>query len=122
MYLKLPGGTANPGYLARHKRLWRKRGSAKDLPCVDCGKCNSEWSQVHGTDGLDLENDYVPRCVSCHRKYDGAYANRAKLNYRQVASIKRLYSEGGYTYAMLGKAFGVSPSTVGDIIKGNTWS
>lgn len=74
-----------PTFDAAHKRLNRARGSAKSFPCVDCGGPASEWSYDH-TDpealfervgavmtpySLDLDR-YVPRCVSCHRRFDGA--------------------------------------------------
>lgn len=62
------GDTA--GYQARHSRVWRARGKASAQVCVDCGGAAKEWSQVHGTDGLDVF-DYEPRCRHCHYVYDG---------------------------------------------------
>jgi hypothetical protein len=58
-------------YMARHKRLHKARGSAKDHQCVDCKSQAIDWSQKHGTTGLDFD-DYEPRCRSCHKLYDGA--------------------------------------------------
>ena len=60
----------DPGYETRHDRLRRKRGQARKHPCTDCKGPAIEWSQIHGTDGLDVWNDYVPRCKKCHHAYD----------------------------------------------------
>jgi hypothetical protein len=59
--------------------LHKIRGSAKELPCVDCGIKNSEWSQVRDTDGLDVYDHYVPRCRYHHFKYDGRFDKRDAL-------------------------------------------
>ena len=66
-----------PTHQGRHQRLRRARGKASDAgPCIDCGKEAYDWSQVHGTDGLDIYNDYVPRCRSCHLAYDDPITKR----------------------------------------------
>lgn len=57
-------------YNARHSRLRRNRGSASRYLCVDCGELAEHWSQVHGTNGMDLYNHYRPMCCSCHHEYD----------------------------------------------------
>lgn len=58
-------------YKNRHQYLRRRRGKATDAgPCADCGGLAAQWSQIHGTAGLDLWSDYVPRCRDCHHKYD----------------------------------------------------
>lgn len=74
-----------PSFAAIHKRLSRTRGPARNFTCVDCGRPAREWSydgndphELVGLVGgfmcpysLDLDH-YEARCVSCHRKYDGA--------------------------------------------------
>lgn len=74
-----------PTWAAIHKRLARTRGSAERFSCVDCGGIAQEWSydgsdpdELIGRSGksnvsysLDL-NHYQPRCISCHRIFDGA--------------------------------------------------
>lgn len=60
----------DPSYDTRHDRLRRARGKARVHACVDCGGPADEWSQVHGTDGLNVETDYVPRCKKDHHAYD----------------------------------------------------
>lgn len=80
-----------PQFDAIHKRLSRARGSASKYPCVDCGKDAQEWSynqsdpaelyQAFGAAqvpySLDI-NNYDPRCISCHRKFDGTGRNRPR--------------------------------------------
>ena len=56
-------------YGARHGRVVEAKGKAKNFPCIDCHGKACDWSQTHGTKGLDPE-DYQPRCRSCHMKYD----------------------------------------------------
>lgn len=77
-------------YTGVHKRLERQRGAATNFRCVDCGEGAREWSYdgrdtsehfdiVRGSRvaySLALEH-YEPRCVSCHRKHDGA-GNRGR--------------------------------------------
>jgi len=52
-----------------HRLLSRARGKACEHDCVDCGKQAKHWSQTHDTNPNDFDN-YNPRCVSCHWKYD----------------------------------------------------
>lgn len=44
-----------------------------------------------------------------------------KLNNMQVLTIKQLYNENNYTQLVLAQMFGVSRSTIGDIINERTW-
>lgn len=71
-----------PTFTAVHKRLERTRGRACHLTCIDCGGTAREWSysggdteQLVSPNGSAYSTDlslYVPRCVPCHRKFDGA--------------------------------------------------
>lgn len=56
-------------YQRVHKLIRSKRGSASNYECVDCSSNAKDWSHVHGSDHFDLDS-YVPRCKSCHFKYD----------------------------------------------------
>jgi hypothetical protein len=57
-------------YNAMHKRVRSALGPAREKQCVDCGGEAAEWSKRKGTAGLQPE-DYEPRCIECHRTYDG---------------------------------------------------
>lgn len=61
-------------YGRKHKRIIEQKGKASDYKCVGDGinSCNKQarhWSNVDHLYSLDPDN-YQPRCVSCHRKYD----------------------------------------------------
>jgi hypothetical protein len=59
-----------PGYHARHKRVYAARGKASGYACEnDCGKAAHDWATIHGTQGLDVW-DYVALCKLCHYVYD----------------------------------------------------
>jgi hypothetical protein len=68
---------------AMHGRVAVKYGSAKDQRCFDCGKQACDWSQAHGTTGLD-EDDYFPLCRSCHVTYDMTDERRQKIRDHQT--------------------------------------
>lgn len=65
-------------YTARHKRVRRERGPANQQKCKFCGEQARDWAQVHGTDGLDIQNDYNPLCRACHIEYDNTMKTRAE--------------------------------------------
>jgi hypothetical protein len=117
-------------YKKRHARLHYYRGSAaRTGPCVDCGEPRSEWSQKHGTTGLDFDNDYVPRCRRCHRNYDevnrpvnvkvllkfprSTYVYR--LSWTAVREIRRR-AGSGEKHAKLAREFGISRSHVTNVV------
>lgn len=77
-------------YAVVHYRLRFARGRAADQACVDCEGQAREWSLTHdavgrrqlvgvpagearkeGTWVSDNPMDYEPRCIRCHRSYDG---------------------------------------------------
>ena len=64
-----PKWNPNPTIATIHKRIVREYGSAKMYLCNDCDNPARDWSWIHDTDWKDIEN-YVPRCRSCHLKYD----------------------------------------------------
>jgi hypothetical protein len=72
------------GYAAVHQRNLRSKGSAGQFSCVDCGGRAAEWSYNHSgvkerieyrSDGVSVPystdpDQYEPRCVPCHRRFD----------------------------------------------------
>lgn len=83
-------GTNHPGWLGDsatyevlHQRVRKARGSASRYGCVDCGARAKHWSYDRsdpdakfqpgkGPYSLDIDR-YVPRCVSCHKRFDMAF-------------------------------------------------
>lgn len=75
-----------------HDRLGNMLGPAKAHLCVDCGGRAAEWS-YKGSDPSEKTDPrrpdagpystdpefYVPRCVSCHRRFDNARKREAAL-------------------------------------------
>lgn len=61
----------NAGYSTKHR--WVKKLKGKPDHCEDCGlsdpKRKYEWSN-RDHKYRRVKEDYVSRCVSCHRKYD----------------------------------------------------
>jgi len=112
------------GYRGRHLRVQRARGSANEHACVDgCGRQAEEWAQIHGTDGADPEH-YVPRCVKCHRAYDGTHAKPGEQNHNAIlteAQARGIWASVGATRRELAEHFGVSAAAIKDIRLGRNW-
>ncbi len=70
----LPKGKAHwrwsniPSKAAIHRRIHRSKGKASQFPCYDCGKPARDWSSQTGK--YDKNDEFVPRCRSCHIKKD----------------------------------------------------
>lgn len=79
----------NPGYLAMHKQVYRRRGTASAHPCAHCGGPAKQWAYDHadpneriGTmvvrgEPVELRysedpEHYLPLCISCHVRFDQA--------------------------------------------------
>ena len=62
----------NAGFSAIHKWVSRSKGKASLHKCIDCGEQAEHWSNVDHSYKRNLE-DYKPRCIGCHRKYDKKY-------------------------------------------------
>jgi hypothetical protein len=68
---------------ARHLRVMRKRGKARQYLCDGCcGSAAQDWARLHDRSGLD-PFDYVPLCRRCHWHYDEA-AHRPNVTLMQA--------------------------------------
>ena len=76
-----------------HRRVRETRGNAAEHACARCGKRAREWAQIHGTDGLDIQLDYAPLCVSCHRQYDDSPERRQALSQSWTPERRAALSE-----------------------------
>lgn len=96
-----------------HRRVVRAMGSASEHPCTDCGNPAKHWSYDHkdpderlgdkGAFSLDI-NHYLPRCVSCHKRFDLALKpiRRKPID---LDEVRRLHAAGvrvRHMTAMLG--------------------
>lgn len=57
-----------------------------------------------------------------NRNPKGEELPQAILTACQVKKCKELYATGDFTYRGIAKMFGVHPVTIGDIIRGDTWT
>lgn len=102
-----------PGYYAAHQRVRDERGTASEYPCVDCGRPAQEWTYVHhdpeevrdhyGTYSLNPDY-YAPRCVRCHRRFDGMY--RTATRTERLLSLSCYWPAGGRRCVYCGAAPG----------------
>ena len=72
---------------------------------------------------LGAPSDNVQDCLSKGRRI-GASGEKHKdaiLTEKNVLRIRRIYAMGKHTQSEIGKRFGVSPRTVSDAVRGNTW-
>jgi hypothetical protein len=65
--LRRPDST---NYRTLHGRVRRARGRASAHQCSFCPSPARDWATVHGTDGTDPAEHYIPLCRSCHLTYD----------------------------------------------------
>ena len=133
-------GSTNPNWTgdaasqsALHQRLRSHRGSASRHVCVDCGKPALDWSQTHGTTGLDLDNDYNPRCRSCHTRYDGkaqfsaGFVHRgsehgqAKLKEEDIPVIRQRLARGE-SQRVIALSYDVHQVTISNVKLGRSWT
>jgi hypothetical protein len=115
-------------YSAKHKRVSRTRGAARNYPCADeCGRQAMDWALIHGRDGRDPDS-YRPLCRSCHMVYDqvgnfewrpGELGTCAKLTWEKVREIRSL--RGTDSARAIGNRYGVSRSNIFMIWYGKTW-
>lgn len=57
-------------YRSRHQRVRNRRGSPSRQSCAHCGAPARDWATIHGRDGMDPLEDYMPLCRPCHLAYD----------------------------------------------------
>jgi hypothetical protein len=88
-----------------------------------------EIDRIDNSRGYEPSNcRWVTRKANCHNRrkrnphyHDGEKNPSAKLTDLIVLQIKLEYSRGLKSYSMLSKEYGVTPSTVQDLVKGRTW-
>lgn len=114
-------------YQGVHTFLAVTYGPARNRLC-SCGEQAAHWAYQHtSTDerfdergkvfSLNPE-DYLPMCLPCHRKLDGASC----LTPPDVRYIRSLHRLVGLSAHRIAKQLGLQPRVVWDILKGNTWA
>jgi hypothetical protein len=118
---------------AIHQRLRVERGPAKNFDCERCGKQAYDWSQLHGTNGLDLYQNFRALCRSCHNVYDeknhyfanadhkGEKHGQHKLVEREVREIRDLLRYTRFSQREIALWYGVHQVGISHIKLGATW-
>lgn len=114
---------ANPNKLA-HRAAWEFiNGAIPNGLCVlhrcDNRRCVNPDHLFLGTH-QDNSDDMFKK--GRNRQPKGEKSHRALLSNAQVRKIKKLYFPQKLGYRKLAKMFGVHFVTIGDIIRGTTWS
>ena len=114
----------SPEYKRVHKKIAIENGLASNQKCNDCESPAVDWCYIHGENPAEVSS-YLPRCRSCHMKYDGPTVGvkngSAKLSPEDVFKIKEIYSTSKYSQREVGLMFGVKRQTVTNIITGKKW-
>ncbi len=119
-------------YTTKHNRVSAVRGKASAHQCVDCSQPAAQWSTIHDRSGANPWEDYQPRCVLDHLRYDrspfllflwrkGEDSLAAKLTAAKVREIRALSGSGEWPERRLANRYGVSKTTIRDITHGRTW-
>lgn len=122
-------------YSGQHQRNSRIKGTAtscynRELGLRDCTSTTYQWSQLHGSDGLD-PLDFISLCVSCHHRYDYKGGNAvprphiqgtrhpfARLTEEIVAECRKRHANGdGESQRALAREFKVSPMVMNRAIR-----
>jgi len=86
-----------------------------------CHKCDNRNCMNPDHLFLGTHQDNMDDKCRKQRQVRGHDVSHSKLVAPQVAEIRRRYAKGGVTQA-LGREFGVTQVTVGDIVRNETWS
>ncbi len=107
------------GYRAMHYRVAAERGPAWTETCADCGEGADEWSYDHlDPDELEAEDaanlgapysleveHYVPRCGSCHARFDKRMA-RERQGIVDDAAVMTMFEDGAEAGPVMPIEFG----------------
>lgn len=100
-------------YASYHKRVGRKRGKPKH--CEHCGTTDPEkqydWASL--TRNYADINDYIRLCHACHLRQDIGKLKKADF------AIIRQRRAAGESLVAIAKSFHVTPSVIGQIVRGN---
>lgn len=83
----------------------------KEVNHKDLDKGNNRWTNL----------EYLTRSGNLNHAVDNGFVGRQILTWKDVHRIRRLYGGGRFTYKKLGRKFGISAPTIGDIVNYRTW-
>ena len=66
------------GKIAIHSWVVKQQGKASLYKCIDCGNQARVWSNINHHIYRRVLEDYIPRCQSCHAKFDKVNCKASK--------------------------------------------
>jgi hypothetical protein len=82
------------------------------------------WNQAHlvgGTQADNVRDRDERKRGNWSRAARGSARPDAKLSEQDVIEIRKVYGSGGFTQSKLGKAYGVSESLIGSVVRREKW-
>lgn len=105
-----------------HRIVWQyHKGDIPDglqINHIDGNKQNNHISNLETVTPLENTRHAIRTGLRCNK---GENHPMAKLTEDKVREIRRLYGTGEYSWRKLGKAFGVSKTHIGYIVKHKSW-
>jgi hypothetical protein len=108
-----------------HRMSWELHHGAIPLRLVVCHECDNPpcVNPKHMFLGTNQDNvrDRFLKGRSAKGNRNGSRIHARKLNLIKASEIRKRYAEGGVSQKLIGMEFGVSRSTVEDVIKNRLW-
>jgi hypothetical protein len=118
-----------PEYKRVHSVLRKENGLANHCSNQECsGKSNRfNWALKKGHTYTTDINDYIPLCVSCHRKYDhkpefserSSRDNKGKVCHNRMRVVMSVSMEDNFLYlssAHASRATGISKTSINNCL------
>lgn len=112
------------GHLVMTREYKRFRGSIPESGIIhtcDNPGCIRVGHMVSGDEARRQREVYITRAEAPKPNNRGSKNGLAKLTWEKVTEIRRLSDKKAQTYAQLSQRFGVSKSTIGDIVTYRKW-
>jgi len=100
------GPAPSPDHEVNHKNGDKADNCPENLEWITCSENHMHAYRVLGREAAPSKGE--------------AHGN-SKLTRREVVEIRKLYATGRYTYAGLGKMFGVDCTNIGHIVRREAW-
>jgi hypothetical protein len=118
-YFRWPAKHINYAHIASYELFIGSTNGLRVCHSCDNPPCVNPYHLWLGTDKENQED-----CTNKGRGREGEKHGRAKLTWKSIDKIKKLYSEGKYTQVQLAKMYGVTKTHLSDVICGrrNLWN
>lgn len=117
------GGRLRKGSVLAHRRAWeREHGPIPECLCV-CHKCDNPpcVNPAHLFLGTRADNNADMEAKGRGVRLRGERNGNSKITPSVVVAIRSAYAAGGVSQRALARSFGLHQTTIGDIVRGETW-